>query len=152
MEEKFYLSKEKIEKMKKELEFSRTTRRSAITATLDAAKSLGDLSENAEYHNAREEQGRNESNIKRIEFILNNCIEVKDSGNDKVSIGKNVELSLEGKKIVYKIVSPEEMDLSVGKISYKSPLGSLLIDKKNGESVTVKTPKGEMIYTIEKIF
>lgn len=152
MEEKFYLSKEKIEEMKKELEFSRTTRRSAITATLDAAKSLGDLSENAEYHNAREEQGRNESNIKRIEFILNNCIEVKDSGNDKVSIGKNVELSLEGKKIVYKIVSPEEMDLSVGKISYKSPLGSLLIDKKNGESVTVKTPKGEMIYTIEKIF
>lgn len=152
MEEKFYLSKEKIEEIKKELEFLSTTKRSMITATLDAAKSLGDLSENAEYHNARDEQGRNESNIKRMEYILNNCIEVKDSGNDKVSIGKSVELSLGDKKIIYKVVSPEEMDLSSGKISYKSPLGSLLIDKKNGESVTVKTPKGEVVYTIEKIF
>ena len=126
-------------------------RRSDIAERIAAARDYGDLSENAEYDAAREEQGIVESRVIEIEDILMNCelIKPKKAGGS-VHVGSTVELH-NGKKVTYTIVGPVEADPLEGKISNESPIGAALMGKKAGDKVTIETPKGSTTYTIEAV-
>jgi transcription elongation factor GreA len=147
---RIFLTQEEFEKIKSELD-SRIKKREEIAARLNSAKELGDLSENAEYITAKEEQGLNEARIRELEVILRvaEIIEKKQSG--VVEIGSKVKLKSENSLNEVEIVSPEGIDLTNGKISYESPLGQALINRKVGETVEVKTPKGVIKYKIVEI-
>jgi transcription elongation factor GreA len=128
-----------------------TKRRSEIAEKIAAARDYGDLSENAEYDAAREEQGIVESRVIEIEDILQNFELIKPKkANGMVHVGSTVDLK-NGKKVTYTIVGPVEADPLEGKISNESPIGSALMGKKIGEKVTIVTPKGETTYLIEAI-
>lgn len=125
-------------------------RRSEIAEKIAAARDYGDLSENAEYDAAREEQGIVESRVIEIEEILQNFELIKPKAGDEVHVGSTVELK-NGKKVTYKVVGPVEADPLEGKISNESPIGIALMGKKAGDKVTITTPKGEVTYTIEAV-
>lgn len=148
-----YLTNEKYAELKKELEFLKIERRKEVAEHLEYAKKLGDLSENAEYHQAREEQAEVEDRISRLENLLKNAIITGQGSKDVVTIGSTFRLQKEGdnKSYLYTIVGSEEADMSQGKISNLSPLGSALLGHKKGDKVTVSTPKGKVTYTIEVI-
>jgi len=147
-----YLTNEKFAELKKELEFLMSERRKEVAEHLEYAKKLGDLSENAEYHQAREEQGEVEDRIRYIENLLKNAVIATATGGAVVTVGSTVRLEKEGaiekKSMVYTIVGSEEADTAQGKISNVSPLGSALIGRKEGDKVTVQTPKGSMVYKV----
>lgn len=148
-----YLTAEKREELQKELETLKVHKRKEIAEHLEYAKKLGDLSENAEYHQAREEQAVVESRINKLEDLLKNSIMVGASGSDTITIGSTFRLQKEGdnKSFIYNLVGSEEADMSLGKISNQSPLGIALLGHQKGEKVTVNAPKGKLIYTIEDI-
>lgn len=126
-------------------------RRAEIAEKIAAARDYGDLSENAEYDAAREEQGIVETRVIEIEDILQNFELIKPSkANGIVRVGSTVDLH-NGKKVTYTVVGPVEADPLEGKISNESPIGAALMGKKTGEKVTITTPKGEIAYTIEAI-
>lgn len=145
-----YLTKEKYEDLKKELEFLKTTRRKEVAESLEYAKKLGDLSENAEYHEAREEQAKVEDRIMRIENILKTAEVMGERKEDTIGIGSSITVRKEGtdepKK--FRLVSSEEADMMAGKLSNSSPLGNALIGKKKGDKVEVCAPKGKNYYEI----
>lgn len=151
--EKQYLTKEKFETLEKELDHLRTSRRKEVAENLEYAKKLGDLSENAEYHEARERQAEVEDRIQHLEFILKDAAIVDGKHGDTVSIGSSVDIVREGEKEArtYRIVGSEEADSAKGLLSNLSPLGSALIGKKAGDTVKVKTPKGPASYTVAKV-
>ncbi|MCA9356214.1 MAG: transcription elongation factor GreA [Candidatus Paceibacterota bacterium] len=155
MAEPVYISKEKKEELQKELDFLKSTKRKEIIESLEYSKSLGDLSENAEYHQAREEQAKLEEKIVALEDLLRDSIIVSDSkkSTSEVSVGSVVVVHKgQGKSdIKYTIVGSEEADILEGKISNTSPLGRAFIGKKKGDKVTVNTPGGEIIYKIVNI-
>jgi len=142
--QKEYLSKEKFEELKEELDDLMTHKRKEIAEQLEAAKSLGDLSENAEYHSAREAQAAMEERISVLENILKNAVVVSSRHKtDMVSIGSTVKLS-RGKDVkTYTIVGSEESDIAAGKISNKSPLGESVFGRKKGDKFKCSTPRGE---------
>jgi transcription elongation factor GreA len=148
-----YLTNEKHLELQKELEFLKVERRKEVAEHLEYAKKLGDLSENAEYHQAREEQAEVEDRIMRLENLLKNAVIAGVGGTDIITIGSTFRLQKEGdnKSYVYTIVGSEEADMSHGKISNLSPLGSSLIGHKKDDVVKVQTPKGLVTYTIEII-
>ena len=145
-----YITKEKKEELEIELAELQGPKRKEIIAALEYAKSLGDLSENAEYHQAREEQGKLEERIKRIEQILNSSEVVSNTSGDIVGIGSKVTVQKEGSsdKKVYQIVGSEEADMVQGKISNRSPFGEALFGKKKNESISFQTPNGQVFYKI----
>lgn len=126
-------------------------RRGAIAEKIAEARDFGDLSENAEYDSAREEQGLVESRIAEIEDILLNADIIKAGKGSKVALGSKVELRTGKKTVTYTVVGPVEADPLEGKISNESPIGEALMDKKVGDSVTITTPKGEISYEIVSI-
>ncbi len=149
-----YISKEKKAELEKEYEHLRSVKRKEIIEQLEYAKSLGDLSENAEYHQAREEQGKLEDKINQLEELLRTAIVIeKHDTKSAVSVGSTVTVKKSGTKteIVYTIVGPEEADMAENKISNLSPLGNALMNKKKEEDVTVNTPAGEVKYHIVSI-
>jgi len=148
-----YLTTEKLAELTKELEFLKTERRKEVAEHLEYAKKLGDLSENAEYHQAREEQAEVEDRISRLENLLKNAVVAGQGGTETVTIGSTLRLTKEGdiKSYLYTIVGSEEADMAQGKVSNLSPLGSALLGHKKGDKVTVVTPKGEVTYTIANI-
>ncbi|HSE35145.1 MAG TPA: transcription elongation factor GreA [Candidatus Paceibacterota bacterium] len=143
---KEYLSKEKFEELKKELDFLTHDRRKEIAEALEAAKALGDLSENAEYHSAREAQAAVEDRIMTLEEILRNAVIVtsKHGKSDTVSIGSVVKIRRGKEEKTYTIVGSEEANIAEGKISNKSPLGESLFGKKKGDAFNCTTPAGTM--------
>lgn len=148
------LSKEKFEELTHELDDLKTRRRKEIAEQLEYARSLGDLSENAEYQEAREMQGAVEERIQKLESILKSAkISKGTSKSDSVGMGSvvTVEKVGEEEKHVYSIVGAEEADMLSGKISYHSPLGGALMGKKKGDQFTFATPRGAMKYKILKI-
>jgi len=149
-EEKTYLSKEKFEDLKKELEFLKTTRRKEVAESLEYARSLGDLSENAEYQEAGKLQTEVEDRIITIESMLRSAIIVSDYKGGIINIGSTVTVEKEGESVqkIYRIVGSEEADMPSGKISNRSPLGSTLIGKKKGDRISIQTPSGEISYLI----
>ncbi len=147
-----YLSEEALEKLRQELLNLKTQKRQEIAARLEHAKSLGDLSENAEYQEAKEEQTLMEQRIAELEERLREAVVMaKPVQNDRVSIGSTVRIKTDGRETVYMIVGSEEADPAAGKISNESPLGKAFLGKKAGEKVEVKTPGGAMVYTIAEI-
>jgi transcription elongation factor GreA len=147
-----YLTNEKFAELAKELEHLKSDRRKEVAEHLEYAKKLGDLSENAEYHQAREEQAEVEDRIRYIENLLKNAVIATSTGGALITVGSTVRLEKEGmaekKSMVYTIVGSEEADTAQGKISNVSPLGSALIGRKEGDKVTVQTPKGSIVYKV----
>lgn len=125
-------------------------KRSDIAEKIANARDYGDLSENAEYDAAREEQGILESRIIELEEILANADIIKPNHSSTIGVGSTVHLE-NGKKVVYQVVGPVEADPLEGKISNESPIGAALMGKKVGDTVTIQTPKGEVTYSIEAV-
>ncbi len=150
---KQYLSKEKYKELEKELDFLKTRKRKDLADKLEHAKSLGDLSENAEYQEAREEQANVEKRILDLEDILKNAIMVEKHHSNAVEVGSVVSVKKEGEKEEkkFQIVGSEEADMLAGKISHNSPLGSAILGKKKGELASFKSPRGEVKYKIINI-
>lgn len=145
-----YITEDKKDLLIDELHYLKTVRRKEILEALEAAKALGDLSENAEYHQAREDQGKTEDRINQIDHMLNSAIVVKKHSSSNVEIGTSVTVKKEGAKesVTYSIVGAEEADMMENKISNQSPLGAALFGKKKGDVVTINTPKGISKYSI----
>lgn len=147
-----YLTNEKFAELKKELEFLKAEKRKEVAEHLEYAKKLGDLSENAEYHQAREEQGEVEDRIRYVENLLKNAVIATATVGNLITVGSTVRLEKDGvkdnKSMVFTIVGSEEADTAQGKISNVSPLGSALIGHKEGDKVSVQTPKGTTVYRV----
>jgi transcription elongation factor GreA len=152
--EKEYLTLEKKGELEIELNDLVTNKRKVIAEALEYAKSLGDLSENAEYHQAREDQAHLEDRIREIEYILKHAVIAEKHHSNRVEVGSTVNVKRKGEKIVrkYTIVGSEESDATNGKISNESPLGAALLYKEKGNEVMVMTPRGESVsYVIDGI-
>lgn len=145
-----YLTQEKKNLLEEELRTLKTVRRKEIADALEYAKSLGDLSENAEYHQAREDQANCEDRIIHIEQILKNAVLVETGTAGIVHVGSTVTIQKKGEKIekTYALVGSEEANSLEGRISNESPLGSALLGKKKGDKVIVSAPKGDVEYTV----
>ncbi len=144
------LTKENKEALELELKELSGPRRKEIISAVEYAKSLGDLSENAEYHAAREAQGKLEDRIQQIEYTLKYGEVVERSSDGSITVGSTVIVTKAGETNTrtFQIVGSEETDMLSGKISYKSPIGQALHGHKAGEVVTVATPKGDTEYKI----
>lgn len=139
---------------KKELELeleSLKSRRSGVIEKIAEARDFGDLSENAEYEVAREEQGLIETRIDEIENILQNTEIIKSSSKSKIVLGSKVGLKTDKNHVVYTIVGPVEADPLEGRISNESPIGIALFGKKVGDTAFITTPKGSVTYEIASI-
>lgn len=139
---------------KKELETELTalkSRRGEVAEKIANARDFGDLSENAEYDAAREEQGLLETRIAEIEEILNNAEIIKSSRKKTIDLGSKVELKSDGKLVKYTVVGPVEANPLEGKISNESPIGMALYGKKVGDSAVITTPKGSVTYKISQV-
>lgn len=148
-----YLTREGLEKLKKELEHLRGTKRQEIAERLEKCLAFGDLSENAEYHETKEEQAFVEGRILELEELIRNATVVSEEKDNKTyaQIGSTVLVSSGFKKEEFKIVGVEEANPLAGKISISSPLGKAFFNQPKGAVVEVKTPKGITQYKILKI-
>ena len=145
-----YITEEKRHALELELAELKGPKRKKILESLEYSKSLGDLKENAEYHQTREDQSKLEERILKIEQILQSSEVVLGKGGDTVGIGSKVVVQKEGVKNqkTYIIVGSEEASMSEGKISNRSPFGEALLDKKKGDKVSFSTPNGRVDYKI----
>lgn len=147
-----YISAEGLENLKHELHGLKTTRRQDIAVRLEHAKSLGDLSENAEYQETKEEQTLVEQQIAGLEEIIRNAVVIKaERPVDIVSVGSTVVVDAGQGSATYKIVGSEEAKPIEGKISNESPLGKAFLNRRVGNTVEVKTPGGVVEYKILEI-
>ncbi len=147
--DKHYLSREKHEQLVAELHELKMVRRKEVAERLDFAKSLGDLSENAEYHAAREEQAEIEDRIRQLEDLLKSSEIVEAHHSTVVEVGTTLKVKRAGgSEQLLTIVGSEEADIASGKVSYQSPIGAALLGRKKGDSVTVETPRGSVEYKI----
>ncbi|OGI89373.1 hypothetical protein A2911_01085 [Candidatus Nomurabacteria bacterium RIFCSPLOWO2_01_FULL_40_15] len=142
-----YITKEKKKELENELNDLKGPKRKEILENLEYAKSLGDLSENAEYHQTREDQGKLEGRIAKIEQILRSSQVVSQSGGDIVEVGSKVVVEKDGskEKQTYLVVGSEEADMALGKISNRSPFGVAIFGKKKGDKISFKTPAGGVV-------
>jgi transcription elongation factor GreA len=145
---------EGYERLQTEVRHLKTVERLSIIDAIEEARAHGDLSENAEYHAAKERQGHVEAQIADIEDRLSRAMVIDPAtlSGDKVIFGATVNLLDEdGKKVKYQVVGQTEADAKVGRISYSSPLGRALIGRSVGEDVEVSAPSGDKYYKIEKV-
>lgn len=150
--DKYYVTKERLEELKDELEIFKTKKRMEVAERLKTAKEFGDLSENSEYSEARIEQERIESRIFELEDLMKRVVIIKKhEGADKVGIGSTVTVKKDEQVFQYQIVGSNETKPEEGKISNESPLGRAFLEHKVGESVAVATPRGEVLYHITKV-
>lgn len=147
MKKLFQITNEGKKELETELDELKS-RRGAIAEKIAEARDYGDLSENAEYDAAREEQGLVESRIAEIEDVLLNAEIIKASKSSSVSLGSKVELKTGKKTVIYHVVGPVEANPLEGKISNESPIGLALIGKKVGDTATISTPKGDIKYEV----
>lgn len=148
------VSQEKFDEMVKELEQLKTVRRTEIAKNLEYARSLGDLSENAEYQEARDLQAATEERIRKLEELVKHSkIVTEGKKKDVVSFGSKVAIKKEKGEDIheYMIVGSEEAEMRLHKLSHVSPLGAALMGKKKGDMFTFETPNGKQTYTIERV-
>lgn len=147
-----YLTPEGETKLKAELEELKGPKREELAARLRSAIQMGDLSENADYHKAKEDQGFLEGRIQEIEAILRHAVIIEKSAGDMVSVGSHVTIQ-EGDfdPETYHIVGPTEADPRKGRISHESPIGIALMNKKVGQVAEAETPGGKIKFKIVKI-
>jgi len=149
-QEKIFLTPEGLEKIKKEYQELTTERRREIAERIQKARELGDLTENAEYQAAREEQAAVEGRIAELEELMKRAEVVKNNKECPVQIevGCKVRVHLEDQEQEFQIVGAPEADPANGKISHESPLGQALLGKKIGDKIEVEAPIGKLIYKI----
>jgi transcription elongation factor GreA len=152
--DKMPMLQEGYERLHTEVRHLKTVERPSIIEAIEVARGHGDLSENAEYHAAKERQGQVEAQIADIEDRLSRAMVIDPTtlSGDKVVFGATVHLVDENdKKVVYQIVGQTEADARIGRISYNSPLGRALIGRSVGDEVEVTTPSGDKYYEIERV-
>ena len=146
-----YLTPEGKGKLEEELK-KLVGERSEISKRIERAREMGDLKENAEYHDAKDEQGMAESRIREIQGILNQAEVVEKKGDTGfVTLGSKISVLVNGKTKEYEIVGANEANPFQGKISNESPLGRAFMGKKQGDTVEVEVPAGRMSYEIKEI-
>lgn len=150
MSEQEYLTQEKFNELSLELENLKTNKRKEIAENLEYAKSLGDLSENQEYQEARDAQAILEDRISKLDQMLKSATIVSSGSSSSVIIGSVITVEKESDKTrkEYSMVGSEEADAASGKISVHSPLGQAALGKKKGETFSFETPGGKMSYKI----
>jgi len=150
-----YMTQEGLEKIKKELEYLKTIERPKISQQIAEAREKGDLSENAEYDAAKEEQGLLELKISKLESMLSRAkiIGTNNISTDEVRVLTKVKVKnlKTGKELTYHLVSPEEADFENGKLSVNSPIGRQLLGKKVGDTVKVTVPAGVIEFQVLEI-
>ena len=155
MKKEFKMSQSRFDELQKELNYLKTTRSDEVAEMIKVARGFGDLSENSEYDEAKNEQGKLYSRIGELENVLLHAVIIEESDlpTDQVSIGATVTVTAAGggPSRSFKIVGSQEADAMHGIISEDSPFGRALMGKKAGTTVTVNAPAGEMKYTIDKI-
>lgn len=151
-DKKIYLTKEGLGELRKEYEELTTLKRPEVLQRVTQARSLGDLSENAEYVAAREDLSFIDGRIDELEELLKQATVISESHqNHMVKLGSTVSLHGNGKKLDYTVVGEWEADPTAKKISHKSPLGQALMGKRVGEKIEVEAPAGRVAYTIKSI-
>jgi transcription elongation factor GreA len=155
MSDIFYMTKAGLEKLQEEIKYLRTVRRPEIAKAIAEAREKGDLSENAEYHAAKEEQGHLEAKLSEMETKLANARIMDESmlDNSKANILSTVEVlnKKTNKKMTFMLVSEAEANLKENKLSVSSPIGKALLGKAVGEKTKAHTPGGELEFEILKI-
>lgn len=148
-----YISPDKKTELEKEIKTLKEETIPKLAKRIDDARQMGDLSENAEYHSAREEMAWAQSRIKQIEYILDNFEIVSDTAGDKsvVNVGSIIKVKSSAGEKEYTIVGAQEADPLSGKISNESPLGNAFVGKKKGDKVTVELPAGEKQFKITSV-
>ena len=154
-QKEFFLTSEGYLELETELNYLKTDKRNEVLNSLKEARALGDLSENAEYDSAREEQAKLEARIKEVEYILEHATIIDDAQteNDKVTIGSTVSLQYDGDDEVeeYRIVGIQEADPFNNKISNESPIAMAILGKKVGQMAEVESPNGTYKVKIVKV-
>ena len=149
---KIYLTKEGLEELKKEHQELTKIKRPDVLERVSQARSMGDLSENAEYVAAREELSFIDGRIDELEELLNQAVLITEThtkgNNHVVKLGSRVSVNIKGKKEEFTVVGEWEADPASKKISHESPLGKALLGKKVGEKVEVEAPAGKILYKI----
>ena len=145
---RYYLTPEGLQKLKDELEHLVTERRQEIIERIQEAVAHGDLSENADYAQAKEEQAFVEGRIAEIEEIVRNAEIIKHTSSDVVNIGSTVKVTIDSKEYTYTVVGSNEANPREGKISNESLVGRALMGRQMGEKVEVETPSGTKIYEV----
>ena len=147
-------TQEGFEKLKAEYEFRTKEERERIKVAIAEARSFGDLSENAEYDEARNEQAKNEARIKELDELIQHAVVVDDSeiNSEIVGLGSNVKVERNGTEIEYKIVGSNEADPFDNKISDMSPVGRALIGAKKGDTVSVEVPSGSVSLKVLDVY
>jgi transcription elongation factor GreA len=152
MDKPVLLTTEGLTKLERELEELRTTRRAEVAERIKYAKDFGDISENAEYEDAKNEQGMVEGRILVLENMIRNAVIIEESGDDGVvGVGSVVDVKDEFGKQSFSIVGPAEVDVAQGRISMESPVGKALLGHKVGDEVEVQSPGGARPVKIVKI-
>ena len=155
MAKQIIVSNEGLKKLQQELEHLKTVKRKEVALAIQKARAYGDLSENSEYDEAKNEQAEIEGKIAKLEATLENAIVLDDAelGTDKVNVGNKVSVHNidDDSDAEYKIVSTTEADPIIGLISDDSPLGKALLGQRKGDSINVETPMGIVKYTITDI-
>lgn len=154
-QKEFFLTSEGYLELETELNYLKTDKRNEVLNSLKEARALGDLSENAEYDSAREEQAKLEARIKEVEYILEHATIIDDAQTekDKVTIGSTVSLQYDGDDEVeeYRIVGSQEADPFNNKISNESPIATAILGKKVGDMAEVDSPNGTYKVKIVKV-
>lgn len=151
-DKKIYITKDGLADLKKEHKELVNVKRPDVLSRVSQARSLGDLSENAEYVAAREDLSFIDGRIDELEELLKQAIIISESHNNHmVKLGSKVTLHANGKKADYTVVGEWEADPTAKKISHKSPLGLALMGKRVGEKVEVEAPAGKVLYTVKSI-
>lgn len=148
-----YITAEGLEKLKAELDVLKNVKRKEIAERIQEAKELGDLSENAEYSEAKDEQSFIESRIQELESTVRNIsIIQKTKKSDQIQLGSTFSvINDQEQSMTYTLVGKSEANPSQGKISNESPLGKAFLGKKQGETVSVSVPKGIILFTIQDL-
>ncbi len=154
MAEEVMLTKEGKEELEKKLEYLKVVKRAEITERIKTAREFGDLSENAEYDAAKNEQAMIEGEILEIENKLKYAVIIKEAKKGTISLGSKVDFVDEeiGEVFTYEIVGTTEADVEQGRISNESPIGNALLGRKVGDTVKVSVPAGITTLTIKKIY
>ncbi len=154
--ERIPFTPEGFQKLKEELEHLERVERYEVIKAIEEARAHGDLSENAEYHAAKERQGQLEARIQYLnsKLAVADVIDCSNQSCEKVVFGVKVRLeNLDtGEEVVYQLVGPDESDIKLGKISIKSPLGMALLGKEEGDEVEFRSPSGVKTYEVLEIF
>jgi len=152
---KFFVTKEGLEELKKEYEDLNSVKRAEVIERVAQAREMGDLSENSEYHAAKEELSLIDGRIEELSEILKSATLIEEVGSNgksgKVALGSKITVAINGKKEIFTLVGEWEADPKEKKISHESPLGKALIDKQVGDKVEINAPAGKILYKIVEI-